>query len=148
MKVDAWMSEQPPLNGGRFVRGEIIEHHMDVKDRLDAPINVAKERHKVLGPMFRRTAREHFSGGDIEGSKQIERPVPDVVMRAPLGLPEIHRENRLRALERRRRGTASSPVPYSGYRRHAIRRRDQRAGLRIIPASFRFHIFANPVVTW
>ena len=53
MKVDAGMSEQPPLNGRRFVRGEIIEHHMDVKDRLDAPMNVAKEHHKVLGPMFR-----------------------------------------------------------------------------------------------
>ena len=50
--------------------------------------------------MLRRTAREHLAGRHVQGREQIEGAVADVVVGPPLRLAEIHRQKRLRMLER------------------------------------------------
>ena len=50
--------------------------------------------------MLGGAAREHLAGGDIERREHVERAVPHVVVCPPLGLAEIDRQHRLRALER------------------------------------------------
>src|SRR5215216_7698647 len=43
MKVHARVTNQPSVDGRRFVCGEIVEHDMDIERRLDTRVNVAKE---------------------------------------------------------------------------------------------------------
>lgn len=62
-----------------FMRGETIEHHMDVERRLDTRVNVPEERDQVLRAVMHRTASEHFAGRDIERREQVERAVPHIV---------------------------------------------------------------------
>ena len=50
--------------------------------------------------MLRLAAREDLARGDVQRGEEIERAIPDVVVRATLRLPEVHRQDRLRALER------------------------------------------------
>ena len=98
--MDAGMAHEPTLHGRRAVRGEIVEHDVDVEGGFDTCVNVSQERDKVLRAMLGCTSCQHFAGGDVEGGEQVERAVPQVVVGATLGLAEIHRQNRLRALKR------------------------------------------------
>ena len=45
-------------------------------------------------------AGDHLAGRDVERGEQIERAMPHVVVGATFGLAEVHRQDRLRALER------------------------------------------------
>ena len=50
--------------------------------------------------MLRRAPREDLARRDVQRGEEIERAMPEVVVGPPFGLPDIHRQDRLRALER------------------------------------------------
>ena len=53
VKVDARMAQQPAMHRRRAVRGEIVEHDVDVERGLDARFDLAQERDEVLRAMLR-----------------------------------------------------------------------------------------------
>ena len=63
-------------------------------------VDLAQERHEILGAMLRLAAREDFPRRDVQRGEEIERAVADVIVGPPFGLADVHRQDRLRALER------------------------------------------------
>jgi len=100
MQMEARVTQQPAMHGGRAMRGEIVQHDMDLQRRLDARVDLAQKRDEIGGAVTRLTSREHLAGGDVQGGEQVQRAVAHVIVRSPLGLPDVHRQDRLRALER------------------------------------------------
>lgn len=78
---------------------EVVQHDVDVHRRVDAGLDFAQKGDEVLRAMLPRTPREDFAGGDIQGGKEVQRPMTDVVGGLTLRLAAIHRQDRLRALE-------------------------------------------------
>lgn len=87
------------MHGRGLMRRQVVQHDMDVQARLDAGIDVAEERDEVLGAMLLLAAREDFARRDVQRGEQIQGAVSEVV-RPPLGLADVHRQDRLRAFER------------------------------------------------
>jgi hypothetical protein len=50
--------------------------------------------------MARLASREHLARGDVQGGEQVKRAVANVIVRPSFGLPDVHRQDRLRTLER------------------------------------------------
>jgi hypothetical protein len=50
--------------------------------------------------MLLLAARDDLAGSDVEGREEIQRAVANVIVRLALGLAEVHRQDRLRTLER------------------------------------------------
>jgi len=71
----------------RFVGREIIQHHVNLEFGRDARVDLAEERHEILGAMLLLAPREDFAGGHIEGRKQIERSMAHVVYVCRSGCP-------------------------------------------------------------
>ena len=61
------------------MRGEIVEHDVDLERRRDARVNLTQKRNEVLRPMLWLAAREHFASGDVQRRKEVKRAVADVV---------------------------------------------------------------------
>ena len=100
MKVDAGMAQQPPLHRWRAVGRQIIEDDVEVERRLDRRFDLAQKGDEILRPMLGLAAGDHLASRDIERGEQIQGPVPDVVVGSSLGLTEVHRQDRLRPLQR------------------------------------------------
>ena len=98
MKVDTRMAKRPPLHRRGAVRGEIVEDDVDVEGRFDVRFDLAKKGHEVLRPMLGLASCGHLAGGHIERGEQIQGAMAHVVVRPSLGLAEVHRQDRLRAL--------------------------------------------------
>ncbi len=88
------------MDGRRLVSREVVQHDVDLQRRLDARVDVAEERDEILRAMLRLAAREDLARRDVQRGEEIERAVAQVVVGLPLGLPDVHRQDRLRALER------------------------------------------------
>ena len=84
----------------RFVRREVVQHHVDLQCGLDALIDVAQEGHEILRAMLRLAAGEDLTRRDVQRGEEIQGAVAHVVVRPPFGLAEVHRQDRLRALQR------------------------------------------------
>ena len=84
----------------RLVRRQVIQHDVDLPLGLDAAVDVAEERDEVLGPMLRRAPRDHLARGHVQRGEEIERAMPQVVVGPSFGVSDVHRQDRLRALER------------------------------------------------
>jgi hypothetical protein len=56
------------------VRGEIVEHDMDVERGLDTRIKVPEEGDEVLRPVLRRTASEHLSVATLSAANKSSVP--------------------------------------------------------------------------
>src|SRR6266545_6955072 len=100
MKVKAWVLRQPSFDGRRLVSAEIVEDRVDFDPGRNRLLNFAKECPQVFGPVLLVALADHRSGGDIERSEQVCRPMPDVIRCAALGPSEVHRQNRLSTLKR------------------------------------------------
>ena len=87
MKMDARMSEQPPMHRRRPVGREVVQHDVHLQRRRDARLDLTEERHEILGAMLLFAPRQDFAGRDVERSKQIERAIPDV----GVGLKRLNR---------------------------------------------------------
>ena len=100
VEVDARMAEQPPMHRRGFVRGEVVQHDVDVQRGLDARVDLAQEGDEILGAMPSLAPREDFARRDVQRGEEIERAMAEVVVGPPFGLAEVHRQDRLRALQR------------------------------------------------
>ena len=55
--------------------------------------------HEFDAAVTRTHAPNHFAGGHVERGEQVERPMAELVVGTPLGLPRLERQERLRSLE-------------------------------------------------
>jgi len=79
------------------MRREIVEHDADIEAGLDARTDLAQKCHEVLRTVLEHAPGDHFTG---RHSEQIERAMANVVAGQTLGLTDVHRQDRPRALQR------------------------------------------------
>ena len=84
----------------RLVGGEVVQHDVDLHARLDARVDVAQERHEIQGAMLLFAPRQDSPSRDVQRGEEVEGAMAEVVVGAAFGLPDIHRQDRLRALQR------------------------------------------------
>ena len=73
---------------------------MDLETRLDARFDLAQKGDEVLRPMLGLTSGDHLAGRHVERREQIQGAMAHVVVSPSLGLADVHRQDRLRALQR------------------------------------------------
>jgi hypothetical protein len=82
------------------VRGEVVEHEVDVELARDASLDRVEELSELDCSMTSATLADHLAGLHVEGSEQRCRAVTHVVVRASLGLAWSEREEWTRPVER------------------------------------------------
>ena len=87
------------MHDGGLMRRQVVQHDVNLKIRFDALVEFGKKGDKVFCAVLLFAGGNHFAGGDVESSEEIERAVANVIVRAPFRLTEIHRQDRLRAFE-------------------------------------------------
>ncbi len=81
------------------VSAVVVEHHMQLPTRVGRG-HLLEERQELAVTVPREALVGHPPGGDFQRSKQGCGPMPDVVVRAPLGAARADRQARLGALQR------------------------------------------------
>ena len=61
---------EPLPHLGGFVRGVVVDDHMDVKARLDTPFDLPHEAEKLLMTVARQAVMDHLPGGYIQRREQ------------------------------------------------------------------------------
>ena len=95
-----WKVEQPSFDGRCLVRGEVVQDDVNLKVTRNARFDLPKEGDEVLRAVLLLAASDDLTGRDVQRGEQVERAVSQVVVRLPLRLAEVHRQDRLRPLER------------------------------------------------
>jgi len=72
----------------------------DRETRFNTLVNRGEKADEVLRAVLLLAGRDDFAGRDVESSEEIERAVSDVIVSASFRLPEVHRQDRLCALQR------------------------------------------------
>ena len=85
VQLDAGMGQQPPVDGGCLVRGQVVADHVDGQAGVDLPVDLVEEVAEVDGPVLGGQAADHLAGGGVQRGEQVDGAVPDVVEAAPLG---------------------------------------------------------------
>lgn len=62
--------------------------------------SISRRNATILRAMLRFAAGKDFARGHVQRREQIARAVPNVIMRVSFGLADVHRQDRLRPLER------------------------------------------------
>ena len=83
-----------------LVRRQVIQHDVDLPLGLDTAVDVAEERDEVLGSMLRLAPRDHLARRHVQRGEEIDRAMPQVIVGPSFGVADVHRQDRLRALER------------------------------------------------
>ena len=100
VKVEPRSFGKPAFDRRRLVRGEIVEHDMDVKLARNGCFNLSEELLELYRSMSRIALSEDFTCCGVERSKQVSRSMPNVVVGLSIGLAQAHRQDRLSTLER------------------------------------------------
>ena len=87
------------MHDRRPMRGEIVQHHVDLQRGRDRRVDLPQKRDEIGSAVTRFTWREHLAGGDVQRGTQVERAGAKVIVRASFWLPDVHWQNRLRALK-------------------------------------------------
>src|SRR5664279_2504202 len=98
--MEAGMSVEPGLHFGMFVRGVVVQNHMDVHSGRSLGVNRAKKLQPLLMPMSGSPFGQDFSVEIIERGKERDRAVPVIVVGAGANLPLFKGQSRLCALQR------------------------------------------------
>lgn len=99
VEVEAWVSSEPAPDRRSSVGREVVEDDVDLEVVFDTAIELAEKVHEVLGAVLSLDLRHDFSGSDVESREETERAVANVVVGLPFRHSEVHRQNRLGALE-------------------------------------------------
>jgi hypothetical protein len=99
VKVESGMSLEPSPDAGSLVRREVVEHDVHGQVGRSFLLDGIQKFHEFDAAVTRTHAANHFAGGHVERGEQIERPMAEVVVGTPLGLPRLERQERLRSLE-------------------------------------------------
>jgi len=100
MKMNPWMTPQPRFHFRMFMSGIIIHDHMKIQSRRSFGIDLLEKTNKFLVPVPRHAIADHFSIQHAEGSEQRRRSVTNVIMRHSSAAAFLHRQPRLRSVER------------------------------------------------
>lgn len=100
VKVEPRSLGEPTFDRRRLVRGEIVEHDMDVQLARNGCFNLNEELLELYRSMSRVALSEDFAGCGVERSKQVSRSMANVVVGLSFGLAQTHRQDRLSTLER------------------------------------------------
>jgi len=87
---------QPRMNRRGLMRAVVVQNHMDVQGFRNRTVYPIEKLPKLNIPVPSMALPDHFPRPHIQRSKEGCRPVPAVVMGAPLNLTRAHRENRLK----------------------------------------------------
>ena len=74
------MALEPALDGGRAVRGDVVEHDMHRQLRGNAAVDEGEEPLELPRAAPGGHLRDHVSRGDIERRVEIRRALTDVVV--------------------------------------------------------------------
>ena len=85
MEGEAGMALEPALDGGRAVRGDVVEHDMHRQLTGNAAVDEGEEPLELPSPVPGGHLRDHVSRGDIERCVEVRRAVTDVVVRLAAG---------------------------------------------------------------
>ena len=89
MQGEAGMALEPALDGGRAVRGDVVEHDMHRQFTGNAAVDEGEELLELPSPVPGGHLRDHASRSDIERRVEVRRAVTDVVVRLAGGTPGI-----------------------------------------------------------
>ncbi len=79
------MGQQPPVDHGRLVGGQVVADHVDGQAGVGLPVDLIEEVPEVDRPVLGGQRADHLAGGGVQRGEQVDGAVPDVVMAAPLG---------------------------------------------------------------
>jgi hypothetical protein len=88
------MSQQPPLHGGRLVRGQVVADDVDLQPGVGPPVDLVREVAEVDGAVPGGQLADDLAGRGVQRGEQVDRAVPDVVEAAPFGCPGDHGQDR------------------------------------------------------
>ena len=100
MDVEAWAFGEPVPDQRRFVGAVVIHDDVHVESARHLRLNQIQELSKLRGSMPLMKLCDHVAGLRIEGGKQGRGAVACVVVRPALHLAGLHRQQRLRSVER------------------------------------------------
>ena len=93
------MAGEPSLHDRRLVRRQVIQHHMDLEGLVNLRVDFAEELDEVDASVLLLAASDDVPSGDVQGGKEIERPVAEIVAGPALRLADVHRQDGLGPLE-------------------------------------------------
>src|SRR5207248_5663196 len=91
--------QQPPLDGGRLVRGVVVHDQMDGELGRDLTIDAFEELPELARSVPAMTRADHLTRDEVEGREQRGRAVAAVVVGPPLGDPRSQGKDWLGAIE-------------------------------------------------
>ena len=91
MEDEPRVAAEPPLHLLSPVDAQVVEHHMDVEFGRNPSVHDVHEREELLLGVLGIVPRHHLTIEDIESSEEIDRAIPTVVVRPPLGPVPSHR---------------------------------------------------------
>ncbi len=100
VKVEPRSLGKPAFDRRCLVRGEIVEHDVDVQLARNGCFALSEEFLELYRSMSRVALSEDFTCCGVECSKQVSRSMPNVVVGLSLGLAQAHGQDRLSTLER------------------------------------------------
>src|SRR5262245_27598988 len=100
MHMEPRMADEPAPYARGLVRPIVVQDQMDVELGSDAGVDRLDKSKELLTAMAAMTFANDFAGGHIGGCKQRRGSITPLVVRAPLGRPERHRQNRRGPIER------------------------------------------------
>lgn len=100
VKMESRPFGEPAFDRRRLVRGEIVEHHVDVQLAGNGSFDLSEELFELDRSMSPVALSEDLACFDVERGKQVSRSMPNVVVGLSLGLAQTHGQNGLSALER------------------------------------------------
>jgi hypothetical protein len=99
MQMEARIALEPAHNRGGLVRGVVVQHQMHLPAGRNACVYGLEEMQELLMSVAGMALADDLAGLDIEGRKQRNRSVPEVIVRGPLRPAGRQRQQRLGALQ-------------------------------------------------
>ena len=100
MKVHPRMTSEPPSYRWAFVRAQIVQDQMQWLPLRCGAVEAPQEPHKLLTAVAPPALSDHDAIQDPQRGIQRRRPMPNVIVRLPLGHPRAEGQHRSRPIER------------------------------------------------
>jgi len=94
------MAAQPFPDEGGLMGREIVADHVDLEPGGHVLVDPGQELPELRRPVVAVQNADDGAVGDVERGEQVGRPVPDIVVAAPLGHARHHRQHRLGPVQR------------------------------------------------
>ncbi len=91
---------QPSTNRRALVGAVVVENQVGIELRGNAAVDLIELFRELLRPMPRFTAPDDLAGLRIQGCEEGHRDMAHVIVRAPLDLAGLYRQQRLRPVQR------------------------------------------------